>query len=225
MLSINYDSLLIVPDRMSSEILRLFLKSKQIPHAPQSSEKMAFLLPLRLPSTSQSSNNSASAVFCPLPTIDQISGLWFITRTSVAFWKDKRNATVTFTQVKSNTSGALDNLAIYQTLSSDNLKSVHGTDRPSQNNPGTFDWRGNGWLSIASSRWEILRYGVEGNGGAWLLVHTQASIFTSEGFILYSRKKEILQSDVQMTLEGRLAEYQPGHLKELVVAMFEVKQD
>lgn len=187
---------------------------------------MAATYLLRLPSTYSTSPISSYVGDFPLPSMDQISGSWYITRTSVPFWKDKRNATITFSPAEStHATKILNNITTYQTLSSNTTKSIHGTDRPSQSSAGHFEWRGHGWLRIASSRWEILGYGELEDGGAWLLIFTQASIFTSEGVILYSRNKGGLSDAFQEDLEAALAKYEPQHLKDVANAMFEVKSD
>jgi len=187
---------------------------------------MTSSISLRIPAHFSSSEKSSSSKATSIPAIDEIAGSWFLTRTSVPFWKDKRNVVVTFTKVESNNHFAtLDNITTYQTLSSDKVKTVHGIDTPAQGEPAFYDWRGCGWLRIASSRWEIVGYGVTDDDGAWLLVYSHAFIFTSSGLILYSRKKNGLLEDVWASIQAALGELQVEAITDLAGNMFQVKSD
>ncbi|OKP12532.1 hypothetical protein PENSUB_1898 [Penicillium subrubescens] len=110
------------------------------------------------------------------PSIDFLTGTWHVTHSSLPLWKDKRNVKITYTPIPTNTTTnnaaggdltKLDDLVQYQSRNPSNPKihTVHGVDTPSQSNPGAWDWRGKGWLLIASSNWEVLGFGYEPKTG------------------------------------------------------------
>lgn len=166
-------------------------------------------------------SNSASV----LPTLDELVGTWQIIRTSVPFWKDKKNPSVTFKKPSSSVSAVyLENSTNYQPDSSSKIKTVSGTDTPVPNQQGIYEWRGLGFLKIASSKWEILGYEKTGDD-AWLFVSTPGSIFTTGGLILYSNKSEGLPEGVLERIEAALAGWEHPQLRELGGSMFDVKRD
>lgn len=195
--------------------------------------EMASPVSLRLPTSFCNANvDSASQI----PTTDQILGTWHIIRTSVPFWIDKRNPSVTFsapsiskttstsTSPSNSSPSHLNNSTTYQALSSSNFKTVKGTDTPIPNQQGIYEWRGTGWLKIASSKWEILGY-EKTNDDAWLFVFTPGSILTTGGLILYSNKKEGLAEGALEGIEAALAGWEHPQLRELVGSMFDVKRE
>ena len=52
----------------------------------------------------------------------------------------------------------IEDLVEYQELGEDKLKSVKGVNNADGDGSG-WNWRGSGIIKIASSRWEILRWG------------------------------------------------------------------
>ncbi|CAG8970820.1 hypothetical protein HYALB_00001608 [Hymenoscyphus albidus] len=161
-----------------------------------------------------------------LPSLDEIVGTWHIIRTSVPFWKDKRNPTVTFQKHSDSTSTTsyLENSTNYQPSTSTKIKTVNGTDSPVTEQQGTYEWRGAGWLKVASSSWEILGYEKSGVN-AWLFVYTPGSIFTTGGLILYSNSKEGLSEGALERLEAVFAGWKHPKLQELVVSMYDTRRD
>ncbi|KAJ5911765.1 uncharacterized protein N7473_001068 [Penicillium subrubescens] len=146
------------------------------------------------------------------PSIDFLTGTWHVTHSSLPLWKDKRNVKITYTPIPTNTTTnnaaggdltKLDDLVQYQSRNPSNPKihTVHGVDTPSQSNPGAWDWRGKGWLLIASSNWEVLGFGYEPKtgtvtegeeelGNAWVVTYFAKTLFTPAGIDVYSRGKE-----------------------------------
>lgn len=74
---------------------------------------------------------------------------------------------------------------------------------------GGWDWRGKGWLKVASSHWEVLGWG-EREGERWVVTWFAPSMFTPAGLDIYSSRKEGLgeglYKDIIMGLEGLEAE-------------------
>jgi hypothetical protein len=82
-------------------------------------------------------------------------------------------------------------------------KSIRGIDTPS--GEGAWNWRGRGWLKIASSHWELLGWGERG-GEKWVVTWFAPSMFTPAGVDIYSSEKEGmsegLYKDIMKALEG-----------------------
>lgn len=187
---------------------------------------MALPITLRCP-TIYAPSPAASPPTFP-PSLDQLLGQWHITLTSSPAWHGKRNVVLTYTLLSSATPThpLLDDLITYQGFSSAKQQSVHGTDTPSSANPFAWTWRGNGWLKIAASHWEILGHGaLPDDGGQWLVVHAQKSIFTPAVLNVYTRAKEGLPEDVRAGIEDALRELGIEDLRTLVGSMYSVPQD
>jgi hypothetical protein len=110
---------------------------------------------------------------------------------------------------------------------------VSGTDTPA--GPGAWNWRGNGWLVIASSHWEVLGWGEEdapagegegkGEGGQWVVTYFAKTLFTPAGIDIYSRRKEGLSGRTLEAVKVALGKVDAEVVKGLVESIFEVKSD
>ncbi|KAE8366742.1 hypothetical protein BDV27DRAFT_124890 [Aspergillus caelatus] len=190
------------------------------------------------------SNNSKPG---PPPTTN-ILGTWYITRSSSPFWTDKRNVTINLStdrntgpipinSLGSNATVVIVNTTSYQAMNSGPVRSTAGIDRVvtpfSGRNEGsiTMEWRGSGWLRIASARWEILGWGGE-EGDEWMVVFAEKSIFTPMGISLYSRRKgsitNMLWDGIERGLRGLVdgcSEQEREELRGLVEGIRVVRQD
>lgn len=159
-------------------------------------------------------------------------------------WRKNTHVTITYTRIPSTSPPQLDDLVTYRPLNSSKVKTVRGVDKPiSVSNTETttegtentaqgegteelaslaYGWRGKGWLAIASSKWEILGYGVEeGTGNRWVVTFFAKTLFTPEGVDVYSREgrlKEETVGGIKRGLEGL-----GGRVAELGRGLFEVE--
>jgi hypothetical protein len=160
------------------------------------------------------------------PTNDFIIGTWHVTHSSLPLWKGKRNVNITY-KLLPEESGVqkIDDLVQYQALNSDKIKSVHGVDTPTPGNLGAWDWRGKGWLMIASSHWECLGFGHTDDGNQWIVTYFAKTLFTPAGIDIYSRNKEGLPQDtvdgILTTLKGLGAR----DITELANGAFQIPQN
>jgi hypothetical protein len=159
-------------------------------------------------------------------------------------WKKNRNVRITYT-VTSTTPLEIDDLVTYQPLGSDSLKTVRGVDKPFDV-PNTthgddggadpessmgYNWRGKGWLMIASSKWEILGYGDEEGTGVgegaqkngWVVTYFAKTLFTPAGVDIYSRVGALKPETVE-SIKAGLAGL-GGDVAKLAGEMFEIKMD
>lgn len=82
-------------------------------------------------------------------------------------------------------------------------RSIQGID--TADGEGSWNWRGKGWLKIATSHWEILGWGERGNE-KWVVTWFAPSMFTAAGVDIYCSEKEgiseELYKDIIVALEG-----------------------
>ncbi|EMD60311.1 hypothetical protein GGP41_008312 [Bipolaris sorokiniana] len=195
------------------------------------------MVTLRAPSSLTATEPSAS--ISP-PQLSWLSGSWNVTHSTLPMWKKNRNVRITYTPVASSTPPQIDDVVTYQGLNSDALKTVHGLDKPfdvpntappagAEGGAGDvaslgYNWRGKGWLVIATSKWEILGYSDEqGTGNSWVVTYFAKTLFTPAGIDFYSRKGSLAPQtidDIKAALVGL-----GGDVAKLAGQIFQVRMD
>jgi hypothetical protein len=190
------------------------------PHDPTTSTTHPQIA-LRAPTTIA----AATTTFTP-PPLPWLLGTWHVTHSTLPIWKKARNVSITYTPLASSPE-KLDDLVTYQSLTGDKLKTVSGTDAPAGS--GAWNWRGNGWLMIVSSHWEVLGWGEEeesdGEGCKWVVTYFAKTLFTPAGIDIYSRRKEGLKEGTLQAVKQALGKVDAEVVKGLVGSIFEVKSD
>ena len=172
-----------------------------------------------------SAHSKEAQQFTP-PTNEWMKGTWYVTHSSLPLWKDKRNVNITYELHPAGSDGVVkvDDLVKYQGMGLEKVKTVHGLDTPSPGNPGAWDWRGRGWLIIASSHWECLGFGdIQDN--RWMVVYFAKTLFTPAGIDIYSRKKEGLPEATLAEIMKTLKELDAEEMKKLANSAFEIPRD
>jgi hypothetical protein len=174
---------------------------------------------VRAPTTSA----TATTTFTP-PPLPWLLGTWHVTHSTLPIWKNARNVSITYSPLASSPE-KLDDLVTYYSLTGDKLKTVSGTDTPAGS--GAWNWRGNGWLMIASSHWEVLGWGEEEEGeeGQWVVTYFAKTLFTPAGIDIYSRRKEGLKEGTLQAVKEALGKVDAEVVRGLVGSIFEVKSD
>lgn len=170
-------------------------------------------------------SSAISSDFTP-PSIEWISGTWHVTHSTLPMWKKSRNVTITYEPFDTsslNNSTKLRDVVQHQSHTSDKIKTIEGVDTPGES--GTWDWRGKGWLMIASSHWEVLGYGDEEDGEQWAVTYFEKTLFTPAGIDIYSRKKEGLSGVILEGIKGSLKVSESNVVKKLAEEIFEVRND
>lgn len=157
-----------------------------------------------------------------IPSVDFLHGTWHVTHSTLPMWKSSRNVRITYTPLPKNPE-MLDDLVEYQSLSGEKLKSVHGIDTPNRTFPGSYDWRGKGWLRIASSHWEVLGYGPE--EGGWAVTYFARTLFTPAGVDVYSRIKGGLSEALLQRIQDEMKRIEDDNFKEMLPKLFTLKHD
>jgi hypothetical protein len=119
----------------------------------------------------------------------------------------------------------MDDTVFYQTLTSDKIKTIHGIDTANAGaGEAVWDWRGTGWLRVASSRWEILGYGLY-EGREWVVAYFASTLFTPAGVDILSKEKEVVPRGLVEGVKGALSGMEDTALRSLGEKLFEVKMD
>ncbi|KAI9843106.1 MAG: hypothetical protein M1838_002862 [Thelocarpon superellum] len=198
---------------------------------------MTATVSLRSPSQSQ----APSVAFEPPPT-KWLQGTWHVTHSTLPMWQTKRNVRITYVILPSpSVSGTqpalerLDDTVYYQPLNSNKVKSIHGIDVASPTTAGAWDWRGTGWLKIASSHWEILGYGGAGDGTTdgpvkeasedWVVTYFASTIFTPAGVDIYSRSPAGVSTETMAKIKEALGKIEDSEIKNLAEELFEVTRN
>lgn len=160
------------------------------------------------------------------PSNDFITGCWHVTHSSLPLWKDKRNVNITYKLLPAK-SGVqkIDDLVQYQGIDSSKINTVHGVDTPTPGNPGAWDWRGKGWLIIASSHWECLGFGNTDDGNQWMVTYFAKTLFTPAGIDVYSRRKEGLSQTIVSEILEALKGLDVKDITDLVNGVFSILHD
>lgn len=153
------------------------------------------------------------------PPLEWLYRTWAVTHSTLSMWRSAQNVRITYKPYKPDNSKpppsslVVDDLVEYEKKgagSGSGVKSVEGIDKPadpagSSSPGGAWDWRGKGWLKIASSHWEVLGYGErpraragdEDEGGVerWVVTWFAPTLFTQEGLDIYSDRREGLSQE------------------------------
>jgi hypothetical protein len=168
-----------------------------------------------------------------LPTIPWLTESWHVTHSSLPMWKSKRNVQIRYTplppssaSVPPDSTDRLNDVVTYQSLSSTKLQTIGGVDTASGEGRGEWDWRGKGWLKIASSHWEVLGWGEEeATGNKWVVTCFAKTLFTPAGVDLYSRDNSGLEMETVVAIKKALTEVDDQDIRKMAGDLFEVKID
>lgn len=166
------------------------------------------------------------------PSLSFLKGTWHVTHSTLPMWKSKRNVRITYELldpssplIPAERTDRLDDVVTYQGLDSDKLHTVHGVDKAANDARDTWDWRGKGWLMIASSHWEILGWDEDLRGNEWVVTYFAKTLFTPAGVDVYSRKREGIEEETLQQIKASLAAIDDAEFQKLADTLFEVAMD
>lgn len=198
------------------------------------SESSRPIIAIRRPGVSQSLESTQPHAY-QSPSLKFMQGTWHVTHSTLPMWKSKRNVKITYTPLPASTPGTpveetdrLDDVVSYQGLDSDKVHTVHGVDKASGGSgvTDTWDWRGKGWLMIASSHWEVLGWADNGaEQDSWVVTYFAKTLFTPAGIDIYSRRKEGLSESTVEDIKTALSRVDNQNVRDLSGELFDVKTD
>ncbi|KAK7977387.1 hypothetical protein PG996_003452 [Apiospora saccharicola] len=176
------------------------------------STKPPSTISLRAPSaylTDESQPSTTDGGVFVSPPLEWLYRTWSVTHSTLPMWRSARNVRITYKPLPTATSEVhIDDLVEYEKANkSGTYKTVAGIDKPDPTVPGSWDWRGKGWLRIASSHWEVLGWGEKPLSSSpaaavaeqqqptatverWVVTWFAATLFTPEGIDIYSDRPE-----------------------------------
>lgn len=118
----------------------------------------------------------------------------------------------------------LDDLTTYQSISSQKTQTMRGTDTPSAAGPGSWTWRGHGWLKFVTSQWEVVGHDLlnNENEGGWIVLFVQKSVFTPAVLNVCTRSKAGLESERLNALKVALKDSGHEELRRLADELYRV---
>jgi len=154
-------------------------------------------------------------------------------------WDNKCNVTITYKPMKPSTSDiSLENtdkyedIVEYRKLGSTKINTVLGVDTAATSERDVWDWRGKGWLMIASSHWEILGFGDEvgehpdlarGERNRWVVTFFEKTLFTPAGLDIYSRSGKGLTAETLQRVEAAISQVSDERVQKLAKDMKTIK--
>ncbi|KAH6713575.1 hypothetical protein BKA61DRAFT_606008 [Leptodontidium sp. MPI-SDFR-AT-0119] len=192
---------------------------------------------LRAPSVyNKEAQTGAEANTWHPPPLAWLERTWTVTHSTLPMWRKAKNVRITYKLLPASSSSSSAPILIDDEVCSEPTaktwlpqpKSIRGIDTPDSSVPdgGAWNWRGKGWLRIASSHWEVLGWG-EYEGEKWVVTWFEKSLFTPAGVDVYSERKggvsKGLEEEVRRCIErggagrdvGALCE--GGELREVVI--------
>lgn len=134
------------------------------------------------------------------PSLEWLEGTWAVTHSTLPMWRKAKNVRITYKIIPPSDPSKptlLDDEVCSEPTQRTLMpqpKSIKGIDTP--DGEASWNWRGKGWLKVASSHWEILGWGarsattVEGESikERWVVTWFAPSLFTPAGVDLYSSR-------------------------------------
>lgn len=123
----------------------------------------------------------------------------------------------------------IDDLVTYQSVDaiSGKISSIRGVDKAATGDSrGEWDWRGKGWLMIASSHWEVLAWGEEAsNGNKYVVTVFAKTMFTPAGIDIYSQTSAGVSAETLASIKEGLSNVNDNDVKKMAGDLFEIKRD
>ena len=140
----------------------------------------------------------------PKNNLKTLEGEWFIILTNFPMWQkgDKKNPTFNYEVAeRDDVIGLIDKVKYTQ---NGRTKSINGFDKPLNAENTSFEWRGNGLLSLLSSKWQVLYLDDTEN---WAIIYFERTLFTPKGYDVICREKQP-NNLIMRKIEEKLRELQ-----------------
>lgn len=134
--------------------------------------------------------------------LQALEGKWYIILSNFPMWLkgDKTNPTFNYKIAeRSGVIGLTDEVKYNQ---NGRIKSINGFDKPLNTENTSFEWRGNGLLSLLSSKWQILYLDTAEH---WAIIYFEKTLFTPKGYDVICQEKQP-NGLIMSKIEGKLRE-------------------
>lgn len=119
--------------------------------------------------------------------LQALEGKWYIILSNFPMWLkgDKTSPTFNYKKAeKDDVWGLIDEVKYTQ---NGRTKSINGFDKPLNIENTSFEWRGNGLLSLLSSKWQVLYLDTIEN---WSIIYFEKTLLTPKGYDVICREKQ-----------------------------------
>ncbi|MFY7909455.1 MAG: hypothetical protein ACOVO2_07885 [Emticicia sp.] len=134
--------------------------------------------------------------------LQTLEGKWYIILSNFPMWLKGDKTNPTFNYKKAERDGVMGLTDEVRYTQNGRTKSINGFDKPLNTENTSFEWRGNGLLSLLSSKWQILYVDTIEN---WAIIYFEKTLFTPKGYDVICRDKQ-LNSLIMRKIEEKLRE-------------------
>lgn len=134
--------------------------------------------------------------------LQALEGKWYIILSNFPMWLKGDKTNPTFNYKKAESDGVLGLIDEVKYTQNGRTKSINGFDKPLNTENTSFEWRGNGLLSLLSSKWQILYLDTAEN---WAIIYFEKTLFTPKGYDVICREKQP-NSLIMRKIEEKLSE-------------------
>ena len=117
--------------------------------------------------------------------LKELEGKWHVILTNFPMWLkgDKKNPNFNYKMAeRDGVMGLIDEVKYIQ---KGRIKSINGFDKSLNIENTSFEWRGNGLLSLLSSKWQILYLD---STKQWAIIYFEPTLFTPKGYDVICRE-------------------------------------
>lgn len=131
-----------------------------------------------------------------------LEGKWHIILSNFPMWLKGDKINPTFNYKIAERSGVIGLTDEVKYTQNGKIKSINGFDKPLDVEYTSFEWRGNGILSLLSSKWQVLYLDNIEN---WAIIYFEKTLFTPKGYDVICREKHP-NSLIMRKIEEKLRE-------------------
>ncbi|GAB2650626.1 hypothetical protein GCM10027035_50970 [Emticicia sediminis] len=119
--------------------------------------------------------------------LQALEGKWYIILSNFPMWLKGDKINPTFNYKVAERDGVMGLIDEVKYTQNGRTKSINGFDKPLNTENTSFEWRGNGLLSLLSSKWQILYLETAKN---WAIIYFENTLFTPKGYDVICREKQ-----------------------------------
>jgi hypothetical protein len=134
--------------------------------------------------------------------LHELEGKWHIILTNFPMWLKGDKISPNFNYKMAESDGVMGLLDEVKYTQQGRIKSINGFDKPLNIENTSFEWRGNGLLSLLSSKWQILYLD---STKQWAIIYFEPTLFTPKGYDVICRETQP-SSLIKAKLEEKLRE-------------------
>lgn len=117
--------------------------------------------------------------------LHELEGKWHVILTNFPMWLKGDKQSPNFNYKMAESDGVIGLLDEVKYTQKGRTKSINGFDKSLNIENTSFEWRGNGLLSLLSSKWQILYLD---STKQWAIIYFEPTLFTPKGYDVICRE-------------------------------------